>query len=137
MSWGFANLRVHDLTHTFGRRLSVKGVQLETRKVLLGHRNGDITCHYSAPEIDDLLKAANRVCEIQPRKTPALTVLRSRTDQGGAGERMKSGEVIGSGGAITRKRAFICRAIPAGRLMSAFTRTGRSNVTDIGILTDG
>jgi hypothetical protein len=33
------------------------------RKVLLGQRNGDVTTHYSAPELEELLKAANKVCE--------------------------------------------------------------------------
>ena len=75
--WGFAHLRVHDLKHTFGRRLRAAGVPLETRKVLLGHRNGDITSHYSAPEIEELLEAANRVCDGGSRKTPALTILKS------------------------------------------------------------
>ncbi len=56
-------VRVHDLKHTFGRRLRAAGVPLETRKVLLGHRNGDITTHYSAPELEELLEAANKVCE--------------------------------------------------------------------------
>ena len=56
-------VRVHDLKHTFGRRLRAAGVPLETRKVLPGHRNGDITTHYSAPELEELLKAANKVCE--------------------------------------------------------------------------
>ena len=65
--WGIANLRVHDLKHTFGRRLRAAGVPLETRKVLLGHRNGDITSHYSAPELEELLEAANRVCAVQSR----------------------------------------------------------------------
>ena len=77
--WGFANLRVHDLKHTFCRRLRAAGVPLETRKVLLGHRNGDITSHYSAPEIEELLEAANRVCAVQSRKTPALTILKRKT----------------------------------------------------------
>ena len=36
---------------------------LETRKLFLGHRNGDITTHYSAPEPEALLDAANKVCE--------------------------------------------------------------------------
>ena len=76
--WGFTNLRVHDLKHAFGRRLRAAGVSLETRKVLLGHRNGDITSHYSAPEIENLVEAANLVCETHSRKTPALTILRSR-----------------------------------------------------------
>ncbi len=44
--WGFEHLRVHDLKHTFGRRLRAAGVGLETRKVLMGHKNGDITSHY-------------------------------------------------------------------------------------------
>ena len=79
IQWGFANLRVHDLKHTFGRRLRAAGVSLETRKVLLGHRNGDITSHYSAPEIEELLAAASRVCGVNPRKTPALTILKRKT----------------------------------------------------------
>ena len=60
---GLKQVRVHDWKHTFGRRLRAAGVPLETRKVLLGHRNGDITSHYSAPELEELLEAANRVCE--------------------------------------------------------------------------
>jgi integrase len=79
VSWGFFHLRVHDLKHTFGRRLRAAGVPLETRKVLLGHRNGDITSHYSAPEIEELLEAANRVCGMGSRKSPALTLLKRKT----------------------------------------------------------
>jgi integrase len=79
VNWGFANLRVHDLKHTFGRRLRAAGVSQETRKVLLGHRNGDITSHYSAPEIEELLEAANRVCAVQSRKSHALTLLKRKT----------------------------------------------------------
>jgi integrase len=79
ISRGFSNLRVHDLKHTFGRRLRATGVSLETRKVLLGHRNGDITSNYSAPEIEELLAAANRICEVNPRKSPALTFLKRKT----------------------------------------------------------
>lgn len=45
------------------------GVPLETRKVLLGHKNGDITSHYSAPEIEELLAAANRICDTDSRKS--------------------------------------------------------------------
>ena len=59
-------VRVHDLKHTFGRRLRA-GVPLETRKVLLGHKCGDITTHYSAPELAELLEAANRVAETRVR----------------------------------------------------------------------
>jgi integrase len=68
---GLPQVRVHDLKHTFGRRLRAAGVPLETRKVLLGHRNGDITTHYSAPELEELLEAANRVCDEKSGKSPA------------------------------------------------------------------
>ena len=59
--------------------LRAAGVPLETRKVLLGHRNGDITSHYSAPELAELLEAANRVCTDKSGKTPALVVLKQKT----------------------------------------------------------
>ncbi len=75
---GVPNVRVHDLKHTFGRRLRAAGVPLETRRVLLGHKNSDITTHYSAPEIEELIEAAERVCALRSRKSPALTILRVR-----------------------------------------------------------
>ena len=71
-------VRVHDLKHTFGRRLRAAGVSLETRKVLLGHTTGDITSHYSAPELRELIEAANLVCEDRSRKSPELLVLKRR-----------------------------------------------------------
>ena len=73
-----AQVRVHDLKHTFGRRLRAAGVSLETSKVLLGHRNGDITSHYSAPELAELLEAENRVCEGKSGKTSAVILLRQK-----------------------------------------------------------
>ncbi len=75
---GLKRVRIHDLKHTFGRRLRAAGVPLETRKVLLGHKSGDITTHYSGPELEELLEAANRVCGGGSRKSPALVVLRKR-----------------------------------------------------------
>jgi integrase len=75
---GLANVRVHDLKHTFGRRLRAMDVSLEIRKVLLGHKNGDITSHYSSPEISELLEAANRVCGSESRKSPAMTLLKRK-----------------------------------------------------------
>ena len=77
-----ANVRVHDMKHTWGRRLRAAGVPLETRKVLLGHRNGDITSHYSAPELEELIAAANRVCERKSGKSPALVLLKQKTATG-------------------------------------------------------
>jgi integrase len=44
---GLAHVRVHDLKHTFGRRLRDAGVSFEDRQDLLGHRAGRITTHYS------------------------------------------------------------------------------------------
>jgi integrase len=79
---GLPQVRVHDLKHTFGRRLRAAGVPLETRKVLLGHRNGDITTHYSGPELEELLEAINRVCEKLSGKSPALVVLKQKAATG-------------------------------------------------------
>lgn len=72
-------IRVHDLKHTFGRRLRAARVPLETRKILLAHRNGDIATHYSAPELEELIGAANKVCEGKSSKTPALVVIRHQS----------------------------------------------------------
>ncbi|VAW73556.1 hypothetical protein MNBD_GAMMA12-2193, partial [hydrothermal vent metagenome] len=57
------HVRVHDLKQAFGQRLRAVKVSLETRKVLLGHKNGDTTTHYSAPELKELFEAANKVCD--------------------------------------------------------------------------
>ena len=76
---GFKNIRVHDLKHTFGRRLRAAGVSLETRKVLLGHTTGDITSYYSAPELHELIEAVNRVCAGDSGKTPALTLIKTKS----------------------------------------------------------
>lgn len=74
---GFASIRVHDLKHTFGRRLRAAGVTEEDRKALLGHKNGSITSHYSAAELDQLIEAANKVSATDSR-APALTILKRR-----------------------------------------------------------
>ncbi|CAG0991462.1 hypothetical protein BURK1_02287 [Burkholderiales bacterium] len=66
---------VHNLRHTFGRRLRGAGVPLETRKTLLGHAIGDITTHYSAAELRELLDAAERINERGNTETPTLTLV--------------------------------------------------------------
>ena len=53
--------RVHDLRHTFGRRLRSAGVGLEDREDLLGHKSNRITTHYSMAEIDNLLVAVEKI----------------------------------------------------------------------------
>lgn len=72
---GLPQVRVHDLKHTFGRRLRAAGVSFEDRQDLLGHRAGRITTHYSAAELSKLIEAANRVCDRNGDK-PELVVLR-------------------------------------------------------------
>ena len=67
---GLPQVRVHDLKHTFGRRLRAAGVSFEDRKELLGHKSGTITTHYSAAELTKLIEAANRVCGKTPAKVP-------------------------------------------------------------------
>jgi len=73
---GFMHIRVHDLKHTFGRRLRAAGVSFEDRQDLLGHRSSRITTHYSAAELQNLIKATNRVCGENSRKSPELVMLR-------------------------------------------------------------
>lgn len=68
-------VRIHDLKHTFGRRLRAAGVSYEDRQDLLGHKSGRITTHYSAAELHNLIEAANKVCD-RSRQGPVLTLLR-------------------------------------------------------------
>lgn len=69
-------VRVHDLKHTFGRRLRAAGVSFEDRQDLLGHRSGRITTHYSSAELQNLYEAANKVCE-KRKSGVILTLLRN------------------------------------------------------------
>jgi integrase len=75
---GFRKVRVHDLKHTFGRRLRAAAVSFEDRQDLLGHKSRRITTHYSAAEVANLIAAAERVCDEDSRKSPASTWLRRR-----------------------------------------------------------
>lgn len=70
-------MRIHDLKHTYGRRLKAAGVTQEDRKSLLGHKNGSITSHYSGAEIRQLVEAANKVSATDSRG-PVLTILQRR-----------------------------------------------------------
>ena len=71
-----APVRVHDLKHTFGRRLRAAGVSFEDRQDLLGHRSGRITTHYSSADLQNLYEAANKVCGKQ-QSGVVLTLLRN------------------------------------------------------------
>ena len=72
-------MRVHDLKHTFGRRLRAAGVSFEDRQDLLGHKSGRITTHYSSAELSNLLAAANKACE--GRNGPVLTLLKRGSEE--------------------------------------------------------
>lgn len=73
---GLKQVGVHDLKHTFGRRLRAAGVSFEDRQDLLGHRSGRITTHYSAAELHKLIEAANKACD-RSSQGPVLTLLRT------------------------------------------------------------
>ena len=55
---GLPQMLVHDLKHTFGRRLRAAGVSFAGRQHLLGDRAARITTHYSAGELAHLIEAA-------------------------------------------------------------------------------
>ncbi|PZN74463.1 MAG: hypothetical protein DM484_21220 [Candidatus Methylumidiphilus alinenensis] len=67
----------HNLRHTFARRLRMAGVNLETRKALMGHANGDITLHYSPAELKELLEAVERIAEIEKGTMTMLKAVNS------------------------------------------------------------
>jgi integrase len=72
-------VRVHDLKHTFGRRLRAAGVSREDRQDLLGHKSEHITTHYSAAELHNLIGAANKACD-RSRQGSGLTLLRTNKE---------------------------------------------------------
>jgi hypothetical protein len=60
----------------YGPYWTPAGVGFEDRKLLLGHNAGHVTTHYSAPEnsapeIETLIQASEKVCEPGSRKTHA------------------------------------------------------------------
>lgn len=72
---GLPQVRVHDLKHTFGRRLRAANVSFEDRQDLLGHKSQRVTTHYSSAELGNLLAAANKVC-IPKNSSPIFKLLR-------------------------------------------------------------
>ena len=70
---GFRRVRVHDLKHTFGRRLRAAGVSFEDRQDLLGHKSQRITTHYSEAELANLIAAAEKACDTKSRTVPAIS----------------------------------------------------------------
>ena len=75
---GLPYVRVHDLKHTFGRRLRAVGVNFEDRQDLLGHKSSRMTTHYSAPELINLIQAAERVCHKGGHKSDTVVILKKK-----------------------------------------------------------
>jgi integrase len=75
---GFAQLRVHDLKHTFGHRLEAVGVSDRDCQVLLGHARQGITRRYMAPEVARFIEAAESILETEQRGTIPLTIIRRK-----------------------------------------------------------
>ncbi|CAN0539468.1 unnamed protein product, partial [Scytosiphon promiscuus] len=70
---------VHNLRHTFGKRLRAGGISLETRRVLMGHKGKqDITTLYALPELQELLDAVQTLARLDSRKSPELTLINLR-----------------------------------------------------------
>lgn len=69
-------VRIHDLKHTFGRRLRAAQVGIEDRQDLLGHKSQRITTHYSPAEVKHLIDAANKVC-CRQASTPTFNAIRA------------------------------------------------------------
>ncbi len=76
------SVRVHDLRHTFGRRLRSAAVSFEDRQDLLGHKSTNTTTHYSRAELMNLWEAANKLCDA--KEGPKLVLLRPVAFQGRA-----------------------------------------------------
>lgn len=57
-------------------RLRAKGGSHETREVLLGHKNGQITTHYSAAELGELIEAVEKV-SWSGSSAPTLTLIKN------------------------------------------------------------
>ena len=74
---GLANVRPHDMKHTFGRRLRATGVARKHVRCCWGTRMV-ISRALSAPELGELLEASNRVCGGESRKSPAMTLLKRK-----------------------------------------------------------
>jgi len=68
---GLTQVRIHDLKHTFGRRLRAANVTFEDRQDLLGHKSSRITTHYSSAELGNLIAVAEKVCVNDSRKSHA------------------------------------------------------------------
>jgi len=93
-------VRVHDLNHTFGRRLRTAGVFLEDRQDLLGHKSRRITTHCSAAELSSLIDGAEKIGEVPSRESPALVELKRKAAGANSPNRLSTNGNSGAPGRI-------------------------------------
>jgi hypothetical protein len=93
-------VRVHDLKHTFGRRLRAAGVSFEDRQDLFGHKSGRMTTHYSTAELSNLIEAAEKACQLGSRKSPATVTLKQKAAGAQEANRLMSTGNSGAPGRI-------------------------------------
>jgi len=55
---------------------------LETRRALLDHDNDEITTHYSAAELEELINAVEAIVNRGRTETPNLMLIRQRSERG-------------------------------------------------------
>lgn len=66
---GLADVRIHDLRHTYASRLRLAGVSQEDRNALLGHKSASIPEHYASADIGRLIELSNKVLDRQGTRT--------------------------------------------------------------------
>jgi integrase len=61
---GIEGFRFHDLRHTFGSRLGMKGRDIRTIQILMGHKDITMTMRYSHPTPEHMRKAVETLDEV-------------------------------------------------------------------------
>ena len=70
---GLSHVTVRDVRHTFGKRIRALGIEEMDRKDLMGHKNGDVSRLYCAPEIKRLCQVAEELVTVEA--DPVLKVV--------------------------------------------------------------
>ncbi len=107
---GLPFLWVHDLKHTYGRRLRATGASFEDRQDLLGHKSGRITTHYSAAELSSLYKVANQVCQ-RGETSITITLLKQGKDGGNRQARVSILERRANQANAAKKKSLFAPAV--------------------------
>ena len=56
------------------------------KTILLGHKSGRVTTHYSQAELSNLIETAERTCGTDSRNSPATTWLRIKHEYRGSAD---------------------------------------------------